>query len=104
VIVAIRPEDVVLHREGDTVKVPNILHGTIEVALFTGVSVEYHVRINGEVVQAHAGSRLDLNRGDRVAVELPPDPIRVFALDRDSAKIQSLGHVAPAIDGHLDGA
>jgi len=82
--IAVRPEDVVLHRtdrhgaEGPAVA--NLLDGTIEIGLFIGVSVDYHVRIDGQVIQARVGSRMKLEPGDHVRVELPADAIHVFQL------------------------
>jgi iron(III) transport system ATP-binding protein len=87
-IVAIRPEDVVLHRErhpaGETG--PNVLPGTVEIGLFTGVSVDYHVRVGEAMIQARAGSRVDLQPGDGVQVAFPPDQIHVFGLDRPTER------------------
>ncbi len=88
-IVAIRPEDVVLHRGEHHpeagVAAPNVFGGAVEIGLFTGVSVECHVRVESEVIQARASSRLNLQSGDRVSVELPPEQIHVFRIPAAAA-------------------
>lgn len=84
VILSIRPEDVVVHRgerHASTADAGlNALAGTVEIGLFVGISVEYHVRAEGEVIQARVSSRLDLKPGDPTTVELPPAAIHVFRL------------------------
>jgi len=83
-VVAIRPEDVILHRlphaDGDIAARLNVLEGEVQIGLFTGVLVEYHIGIGTHVLQARASSRFDLKPGDRVLVELPSDEIHVFGL------------------------
>jgi iron(III) transport system ATP-binding protein len=84
VMVSIRPEDVIVHRgelhAGDTGFTVNRVPGVVEIGLFVGISVEYHVRIGDEVIQARVSSRIDLQPGDSTKVELPPDAIHVFRL------------------------
>ena len=84
IIVAIRPEDVVLRTAGaDGPKPghPNVFDGGVGIGLFTGTSVEYYLDIEGALVQARAGSRVQLRRGDRVTVEIPPSAARTFSLE-----------------------
>jgi iron(III) transport system ATP-binding protein len=102
VMVSIRPEDVIVHR-GDrhaTSPAPsvNFLAGTVEIGLFVGISVEYHLRIEGEVIQARVSSRIDLQPGDATRVELPPDAIHVFRLGgaRARAAVQAAATERPA--------
>jgi iron(III) transport system ATP-binding protein len=99
VMVAIRPEDVAIHREPPPSagrSRANVLAGTMEIGLFTGVSVECHVRVDGATIQSHASSRLDLERGDRAFVELPPDAIQLFRLDREAETLPSDELPSPA--------
>jgi iron(III) transport system ATP-binding protein len=81
VILAIRPENVVLHH-GDALdglgQGANLVDARIGIGLFTGISVEYYLEVAGGVIQARASSRLKLRRGDAVRVELQPDDCRVF--------------------------
>lgn len=82
VIVAIRPENVILHHHengptGPTDR-PNVVDAKIGIGLFTGTSVEYYMDVDGTLVQARANSRLKLRRGDPVQVELQPYDCRVF--------------------------
>ncbi len=84
VVVAIRPENVILHH-GDAVGgVPkdrtNVVDARIAIGLFTGTSVEYYIEVEGALIQARANSRLKLRRGDRVLVELQPHDCRIFPL------------------------
>jgi iron(III) transport system ATP-binding protein len=84
VVVAIRPEQVRLHRDppsdATVANRPNILQGEVMIGLFTGVLVEYHVQVRGQLIQARTSSRSDLKAGDRILVELPSDEIHVFGL------------------------
>ena len=80
VIVAIRPENVVLHHDGhDTVgDRPNVIDARIGIGLFTGNSMEYYIEVEGNLVQVRADSRLKLDRGDPVKVEMRPFDCRIF--------------------------
>jgi iron(III) transport system ATP-binding protein len=93
VMVSIRPEDVVLHRGGHhasgTAPTVNVLKGSVEIGLFVGISVEYHVRVEGETIQARVSSRIDLQPGDTTQVELPPDAIHVFRLGGARARAEA---------------
>jgi ABC-type Fe3+/spermidine/putrescine transport system ATPase subunit len=84
VVVAIRPEDVLVHR-GDMhgegwPHGSNVFPGEIQIGLFGGTSVDYHVQLEGSLIHARAASRSKMQRGDRVNVELPPEALRVFEL------------------------
>jgi iron(III) transport system ATP-binding protein len=85
VIVAIRPEDVVLrHRgsaDGPPPNHPNVYDGGVGIGLFTGTSVEYYLDVGDGLIQARAGSRVQLRRGDPVRVEIPPEACRTFPLE-----------------------
>lgn len=84
VLVAIRPENVVLHHEGSGSSAaaesgrPNVIEAKIGINLFTGNSMEYYIEVEGNLVQVRADSRLKLRRGDSVRVELRPFDCRVF--------------------------
>jgi iron(III) transport system ATP-binding protein len=79
--VAVRPEDVVIHRsehhhgEGPS---GNVFDAVVRLGLFTGTSVDYQLEVGEQVVQARVSSRINLERGDRVQVELPPAACAVF--------------------------
>jgi iron(III) transport system ATP-binding protein len=85
VVVAIRPEDVVLHRGGRHAEAPidagNLFPGTVELSLFSGTSVDYYLRVGEGTVHARVGSRIELAEGHRVHVELDPAALRLFPLD-----------------------
>ncbi len=87
-VVAIRPEDIVLHRGerhgGDVAGRADVLTGEIEIGLFIGTSVEYHVKVEGVLMQARVNSRIDLRPGDRVGVEFPPDAVHAFRIEGEA--------------------
>ena len=81
VLIAIRPENVVLHHDGQGDAGgtrPNVIDARIGIRLFTGNSMEYYIEVEGNLVQVRADSRLKLARGDAVKVELRPFDCRVF--------------------------
>jgi iron(III) transport system ATP-binding protein len=81
IVVAIRPEDVVLRPRTEAVAAaghPNVFDGDIGISLFTGNAVDYYVSLGGTLVQARGGSRVRFKRGDPVLVELPPEACRTF--------------------------
>ena len=81
VIVAIRPEDVVLHRErNDGPTTLNRYDTKVGIGLFTGNAVEYYVDLANTLIQARSSGRRTLKRGDSVQVELPADCLRTFVL------------------------
>jgi len=83
VILAIRPEDIVLHRSGAPAGLdhPNVYESRIGIGLFTGTSVEYYLDVGSTLIQGRTGSRMQLQRGDAVHVEIPPSACRIFALE-----------------------
>jgi iron(III) transport system ATP-binding protein len=84
VVVAVRPEDVVIHREqGRRGVTPggNRYPAVVRIGLFTGSAVDYQLEVGDQLVQAHVSSRIRLERGDRVQVELPPGACQVFQRD-----------------------
>ena len=85
VIAAIRPEDIGIHRAEDgprpSVDHPNLLEGGVGIGLFTGTSVEYYLDVGDALLQARAGSRFQLKRGDPVRIEIPPHAVRTFRLE-----------------------
>jgi iron(III) transport system ATP-binding protein len=94
VMVAIRPEDVILYRGEHHSPLgpqgPNLFPGRIEIGMFGGTSVDYHILVEGQTLHARVGSRIELQRGDAVHVELPPDALRVFGLGTGGGEIRSL--------------
>lgn len=105
VILAIRPEDIVLRHDDAALDVfdhPNVYESRIGIGLFTGTSVEYYLDVGDTLIQGRTGSREQLRRGDRVQVEIPPDACRVFTL-RGEPKVrltdQRLARLARIDDG-----
>jgi iron(III) transport system ATP-binding protein len=99
VIVAIRPEDVILHRGGDSEAGLNRFDAKVGIGLFTGNAVEYYVDVDSSLLQARSSSRHPLKRGDSVRIELPVDAIRTFSLEGEpkarlgSRRLASLARV-----------
>jgi iron(III) transport system ATP-binding protein len=83
VVVAVRPEDVLIHRDEKhpdrSPERPNLFNAEVRIGLFGGTSVEYHLDVGGLDLHARVNSRFDLQPGDRVQVELPPSACRVYA-------------------------
>jgi ABC-type Fe3+/spermidine/putrescine transport system ATPase subunit len=81
IIVAIRPEDVILHRDGTTgTGGLNRFEAKVGIGLFTGNAVEYYFDLADTLLQARTGSRHPLKRGDAIGIELPADALRTFSL------------------------
>jgi iron(III) transport system ATP-binding protein len=103
VVVAIRPEDIVIHR-GDAHRDTaldnlNVLAGSVEMGLFSGTSVDYHIRVGDGIVHARVGSRIELGDGDRVQVELAPPALRTFLAGDEPSTDSTNGQ-----DAHITGA
>ena len=103
VMVSIRPEEVIVHRgerhEAEPLQRPNFLTGTIEIALFAGISIEYHVRVGRELIQARISSRRDLAMGDTTRIELPPAALHVFRLGGNRARLDGVSTTDQPVAG-----
>jgi iron(III) transport system ATP-binding protein len=104
VVVAVRPEEIEIHRRAaashGALEAINVVSGRVEIGLFTGTFVDYHVEVDGYNLQARSGSRRPLDTGDDVQLVLPPHACRVFARDagqdasgHDAAGGVSMGHL-----------
>jgi iron(III) transport system ATP-binding protein len=71
VVVVVRPESIVLHREKPAETI-NIVEGKIAAAMFLGEFVECSVELGKVTLQTHQSHTLQVRRGDPVWVELPP--------------------------------
>ena len=106
VIVAIRPEEVVVHRDaGPTGPGTNRFEAKVGIGLFIGNAVEYYLDVGSTLVQARSSSRRPLQRGDDVHVEFPVDALRTFALEGEpkvrlgSRRLATLARVDDDGDG-----
>jgi iron(III) transport system ATP-binding protein len=70
VVVMVRPESVVLHRQKPAQGL-NIIEGKVGAAMFLGEYVDCTVEIGKKVLQTHQRHTLEVRRGDTVWVELP---------------------------------
>jgi iron(III) transport system ATP-binding protein len=102
VIVAIRPEDVVLHRggrhSGADLERANVFEGQVSTSMFGGTSVDYHVNVGDGTIHARVASRIELRPGDPVHVELPLEATRIFLVDDPRlvavATVEDIGRTA----------
>lgn len=76
VAIAVRPEDVKIRPRSDGPtdhSAINIYSGRIQVDLFGGTSTDYAVEVaSGYVIRARVSSRMKLERGDVIELEIPP--------------------------------
>jgi iron(III) transport system ATP-binding protein len=77
VTVAVRPEDIVLHRAESAL--PNVLPGTLVRVVFLGDYLHCELEVGGAVLFTRQHPMTTLRRGDRVFVELPSDLCTVFS-------------------------
>ena len=81
VIVAIRPEDVILHESaGMDVGGANRFQAKVGIGLFIGSAVEYYFDLGDTLIHARSSSRNTLKRGTTVHIELLADALRTFTL------------------------
>lgn len=81
VVVVIRPESVVLHREkpaGTT----NVIEGKVVTAMFLGEYVDCNVELGKVTLQTHQSHTLQVRRGEPIWVELPPGECLALPADR----------------------
>ena len=70
VVVVVRPESVVLHRQKPA-QGANIIEGKIGAAMFLGEYLDCTVELGQNILQTHQPHSLQVRRGDAVWVELP---------------------------------
>ena len=85
VVVSVRPEDVNLHPEAPASQRPNLLEGRVESVMFVGEFVDCRLAVGGQELRTRQHPNLQLQRGARVFVELPPDACAVLRDDFDLA-------------------
>jgi ABC-type Fe3+/spermidine/putrescine transport system ATPase subunit len=71
VVVVARPETVVLHKQPPG-SLHNILEGKIGAAMFLGEYLDCTIELGRNLLQTHQPHSMEVHRGDRVWVELPP--------------------------------
>jgi iron(III) transport system ATP-binding protein len=71
VVIVVRPESIVLHREKPA-HTTNVIEGKIAAAMFLGEFVECSVELGKVTLQTHQSHTLQVRRGQTVWVELPP--------------------------------
>jgi iron(III) transport system ATP-binding protein len=72
VVVMVRPENIILHvtRPAETA---NVVEGKVGTVMFLGQYLDCTIELGTDLVQTYQRHSLQLRRGDRVWVELPPN-------------------------------
>jgi iron(III) transport system ATP-binding protein len=83
VVVSVRPEDVHLHKQAPSQR-PNLLEGTVESVMFVGEFLDCRLNVGGQEVRTRQHPNLQLRRGDKVLIELPPEACAVLRDDMDT--------------------
>ncbi|MEX2548018.1 MAG: ABC transporter ATP-binding protein [Chloroflexota bacterium] len=85
VMIAVRPEEIEVHRRSGSshgaLEAPNVIAGKVQIGLFTGTFVDYHVEVDGMTLQARSGSRRPMEEGEDIQLVLPPNACRLFPRD-----------------------
>ncbi|HZR99300.1 MAG TPA: TOBE domain-containing protein [Chloroflexota bacterium] len=84
VVVSVRPEDVHLHRQAPAQRA-NLLEGTVESVMFVGEFLDCRLNVGGQEVRTRQHPNLQLRRGEKVLIELPPESCAVLRDDLESA-------------------
>ncbi len=80
VLLSIRPEDVHLHRQPPP-RTANLLRGTVSSVVFVGDFLDCRIAVDGQELRTRQHPGTNLQRGDRVLVELPPEACAVLRDD-----------------------
>jgi iron(III) transport system ATP-binding protein len=78
VVVAIRPERVLLHPVGRSVGRANVFQASVHSVVYLGERLEASLRVGARRVLVHAPVEQDINVGHEVQVELPPDACTIL--------------------------
>jgi iron(III) transport system ATP-binding protein len=73
VVVAIRPESVRVSAKRPADDTPNTIEGKVDFVSFLGEAVEFQTTVGGIALRAKADSLIDLQPGQAVHLELPPE-------------------------------
>jgi iron(III) transport system ATP-binding protein len=84
VVVSVRPEDVHLHKQAPPQR-PNLLEGTVESVMFVGEFLDCRLNVGGQEMRTRQHPNLQLRRGEKVLIELPPEACAVLRDDFESA-------------------
>jgi iron(III) transport system ATP-binding protein len=79
VTVAVRPESLTL--SSDPVAGMNSVEAQVDIGLFVGESVDYHLQIGDLLIRAKGSARSRFRRRDKVFVGIPPEDCTVIAED-----------------------
>jgi ABC-type sugar transport system ATPase subunit len=79
VTVAVRPESLTL--SSDPVPGMNSVEAQVDIGLFVGESVDYHVQMGDLLIRVKGSARSRFRRHDKVYVGIPPEDCTVIAED-----------------------
>lgn len=71
VVIVVRPESIVLHRERPA-QAANVVQGKVGTVMFLGEYLDCSIELGNILLQTHQPHSLDLRRGESVWIELPP--------------------------------
>jgi iron(III) transport system ATP-binding protein len=84
VMVTVRPESITLTEERGTGA--NAIEGVVDIGMFIGEAVDYHVRIgDDELVRVKGGPRTRFRRHDKVWLDIPPGECVIIRRGDDPA-------------------
>lgn len=79
VTIAVRPESLTL--SSDPVPGVNSVEAQVDIGLFVGESVDYHLEIGGLLIRAKGDARSRFRRRDKIFVGIPPEDCTVITED-----------------------
>lgn len=71
VVVMVRPEDIILHKEKPN-GASNLIEGKVATVMFLGEYLDFTIDLRGNALRTHQKHSLQLRRGDSVWLEIPP--------------------------------
>jgi iron(III) transport system ATP-binding protein len=95
VVVSVRPEDVHLHKQAPSQRA-NLLEATIESVMFVGEFVDCRLNVGGQEMRTRQHPNLQVSRGDKVLIELPPEACAVLRDDMEPSATLAEPVGAPA--------
>ncbi len=94
ILLSIRPEDVRLHRQAPA-QATNLIDGRVASVMFVGEFLDCRLDVGGQELRTRQHPSAQLQRGQRVVVELPPEACAVLREDFQGAPATTNGADAP---------
>jgi len=78
-IIVIRPEHVVLHKYGESIKTINVVEGIIGKLTFLGSTIDVRVRVGNQTIRTFLKSgELKVSEGEKILVEYSPEKLVII--------------------------